>query len=383
MGSIYKRGSTFWIKYYRGGRPYRESTNSEKITEAKRLLALREGQVVEGRFPGLHVERVRIAELAEDYLRDYEINGRTSLKDAKRYKDKFTALFGAMRVVDLRSDHIDAYIDQRRKEGASHATINRELGGFRRMFNLGARQRPPKVQQVPVIPRLKKENVRTGFFEHDEFLSMRGALPDHQKVPLTVGYWTGMRRGEILGLRWDQVDLGRGLLRIAPGTTKNGDGRVIPLVADVLAVLTQWRRITVRDWPACQWVCHYKGERLTRLTRAWKQAAKRVGLSGRLFHDLRRTAVRNLVRSGVSERVAMTISGHKTRSVFDRYDIVSERDLQDAATRLAAHFSTLTVPVLHGTDEPSIVRDGHKMGTVQAYPIARPSQLADFSSVSR
>jgi hypothetical protein len=122
MGSIYRRTGTYWIKYYRGGRPYRESAHSDKITEAKRLLALRERQVVEGRFPGLRVERVRIEELAKDYLRDYEINGRASIKDARRYVRVFTEMLGALRVVELRSDPV--YIDQRRKAGAANATIN-------------------------------------------------------------------------------------------------------------------------------------------------------------------------------------------------------------------------------------------------------------------
>jgi integrase len=378
MGTIYRRGGTYWLKYYRSGRPYRESAHTDKITEAKRLLSLREGQVVEGRFPGLRAERIKIDELACDYVRDYEINSRTSIKDAKRYKKLFTDLFGSMRVVDFRSDHIDAFIDQRLKERAANATINRELGALRRMFRLGAKQRPPKVIQLPVIPRLKKEEVRTGFFEHDEFFSLRGALPDHQKVPLAIGYWTGMRRGEILSLRWEQLDLKRGFLRIDPGTTKNGDGRVVPLMGDLPRVLARWRDKTLASWPSCPWVCHYKGERLTRLTRAWEAACDRIGLKSRLFHDLRRTAVRNMVRAGIPERVAMQISGHKTRSVFDRYDIVSERDLYDAANRLNAHFRALpflparaTVGRKNGNGNAiGWAQNGHNLGTVKEIEFA-------------
>ena len=344
----------------------------------ERLLALREGQVIEGRFPGLRVERVRIAELAQDYLRDYNINGRTSVKDAKRYARIFTEAFGNLRVVELRSDHIAAYVDQRGRAGASNGTINRELSGLRRMFNLGTKQHPPKVLHVPVIPRLKKERVRTGFFEHDEFLALRGALPDHQKVPLTVGYWTGMRRGEILNLRWEQLDLERGLLRLDPGTTKSGEGRLIPLMGELPDVLERWRTITLSSWPSCPWICHYQGQRLTRLTRAWERAAERVGLKGKLFHDLRRTAVRNMVRAGISERVAMTISGHKTRAIFDRYDIVSERDLHEAATRLTAHFEILTRTRLHVTQKREIGRDGHKTGTIQAQSNASYSEVIHY-----
>ena len=395
MGSIYRRTvvdeesgkrveiGPFWIKYYRNGRPFRESAHSEKITDAKRLLALREGQVVEGRFPGLRVEKVRVDELARDYLRDYEINGRASVRDAKRYVQFFTQAFGTMRVVDVRSDHIAAYIDDRRRRGAASATINRELGGLRRMLNLGAKQDPPKVLHVPMIPRLKKEHIRTGFFEHEEFLALRGALPNHQKVPLSIGYWTGMRRGEILTLRWERVDLERGLLRLDPGTTKTGEGRVVPMVGDLPAVLTQWRLLTLKQWPACPWVCHYQGQRLTRLTRAWDRAARRVGLDGKLFHDLRRTAIRNMVRAGVSERVAMTISGHKTRSVFDRYDIVSERDLHEAAARVTAHFAALKSQALYGKQEGLLEGNGHNLGTVQAHSKDLRSEPLDFPSVSR
>ena len=212
---------------------------------------------------------------------------------------------------------------------------------------------------------------------------MRGVLPNHQKVPLTIGYWTGMRRGEILNLQWEQLDLERGLLRIDPGTTKTGEGRVVPVVPDLLAVLTQWRLRTLKGWPLCHWVCHYQGERLTRLTRAWDRAARRVGLNGKLFHDLRRTAIRNMVRAGVSERVAMTISGHKTRSVFDRYDIVSERDLHEAAARVTAHFAALKSSVPYDKKEGLLEGNGHNLGTVQAQLKNLLSEPLDFPSVSR
>ncbi len=100
MGSIYRRTvvdeesgkrieiGPFWIKYHRNGRPFRESAHSEKIGEARRLLQLREGHIVEGRFPGLRVEKVRLDELARDYLRDYEINGRASVREVVAIKHR-------------------------------------------------------------------------------------------------------------------------------------------------------------------------------------------------------------------------------------------------------------------------------------------------------
>ncbi|HWF61524.1 MAG TPA: site-specific integrase [Nitrospira sp.] len=192
---------------------------------------------------------------------------------------------------------------------------------------------------TPHIPHLQENNVRQGFFTDEEYQLLRAVLPDHVKIPLIIAYWTGMRAGEIVMLRWEQVDLERGLIRLEPGTTKNNQGRLIPLVKEVTEALWQWKQWTLNRYPSCSWVCHFRGERLQRVPEsAWQKACERVGLKGKLFHDLRRTAVRNMVRVGISERVAMTISGHKTRSVFDRYDIVNEKDLLEAAICLQQHY---------------------------------------------
>jgi len=149
-----------------------------------------------------------------------------------------------------------------------------------------------------------------------------------------------MRAGEILKLKWDQLDLERGLLRLEPGTTKNNQGRLIPLVKEVVEVLWQCKQQVLHHYPSCRWVCHYRGNRLLAVpTKSWRKACDRVGLKGKLFHDLRRTAVRNMVRAGISERVVMEISGHRTRSVFDRYNVVSGSDLLDARTKLETDHS--------------------------------------------
>jgi len=118
-------------------------------------------------------------------------------------------------------------------------------------------------------------------------------------------------------------------------TTKNNQGRLVPLVKEVIKSLWQWKQATLRLYPTCVWVCHCRGKRLRQVPRKrWKKACDLAGLKGKIFHDLRRTAIRNMVRAGISERVAMAISGHKTRSVFDRYDIVTESDISIARDRL-------------------------------------------------
>jgi len=364
MGSVFRRGRIWWVKYYRAGRPIRESSNSEMKTEALRLLRSREGQIVEGRFPGLRFQKVTYEELAVLYLRDYEINKKKSQVRAKQLAAHLGKFFNGMRAMEITTTHVMAYASLRQTAGAANGTINRELAALKRMFNLAVRQTPPLIGQVPYIPLLKEDNIRRGFFEHSEFLALRAALPDHLKPVITLGYWTGMREKEILSITWTQIYFDLDLIRLEPGTTKSGEGRWTPLMGDCKRVLEEWRTHTLEHWPNCLWACHYHGHPFQRFTHAWDRACERVGLEGKLFHDLRRTAIRNMVRAGIPERVAMQISGHKTRSVFDRYDIVSEGDLHEAAVRMATWWKRQT-PTSEGE---SIIRErppavyGHNFG---------------------
>lgn len=337
MGRVYKRGETWWIQYYGHGQLYRESTKSALKSVATSRLRMREGEVGQGRLPALKAERTTFDELAALYLQDYTINGRKTVKRAQELIDRLKESFGRFRAIGITTQHIRDYITRRKSEGVSNGTINRELAALKRMYRLASQHTPPLVATTPHIPHLQEHNVRQGFFTEEEYKLLRAVLPDYVKIPLIVGYWTGMRAGEILMLRWEQLDLERGFLRLEPGTTKNGQGRLIPLVKAVSEVLWQWKKQILDHYPSCRWVCHYRGKRLLAVpTKSWRKACERVGLKGKLFHDLRRTAIRNMVRAGIPERVAMAISGHRTRSVFDRYDIVSHDDLDGARARLEA-----------------------------------------------
>jgi len=242
MGTIYKRGKTYWIKYYQNGKPFFESSRSKLKMVARELLKQREGDISQGKIPGFYFERVTFEDLAEDFLRDYEINKKKSISKAKRSVNHLKKSFGDMKANRINTIEINAYIQKRLNEGAANSSINRELAALKRMMNIGARQTPPKVDRVPYIPMLKENNIRTGFFEHDEFLKFRDALPSYLKGFVTFAYKTGWRMSEITGLTWRQVDLDNGIVRLEgishhiPSLSANKKGLGNIIVAKPLVV---------------------------------------------------------------------------------------------------------------------------------------------------
>ena len=204
--------------------------------------------------------------------------------------------------------------------------------------------RAEKITRKPYIPKLEEDNACQGFFETWEFDTVLANLPEHLRPPITFAYYTGWHlQSEILPLAWVRVDLEAGTVRLARGSTKNKGGRVIALPQVLRDTLERQWREHLKHFPDCPLVFHRHGERIKDLRGAWKRACQEAGLQGRICHDFRRTAVRNLVRAGVPERVAMMITGHKTRDVFDRYNIVSAGDLEEAAKRIDERIATRTV----------------------------------------
>ncbi len=233
---------------------------------------------------------------------------------------------------DINSPKIEDYIESRLEEGAANATINRELSALKRMLNLGARQTPPKVDRVPFIPMLKENNIRKGFFEHAEFVALRDAISEYLKGFVTFAYKTGWRVSEIAGLTWNQVDRDNGIVRLEVGETKNDDARMVYLDGELQEVFNgQWE--TRKTLLPYVFLNEDGSNKIKSFRKTWIAACKDAKIENRLFHDFRRTAVRNMVRAGIPEGVAMKISDHKTLSVFEHYNIVNDADLQLAAQK--------------------------------------------------
>ena len=213
--------------------------------------------------------------------------------------------------------------------------INRSLQCLRRMLHIA--HEDGKIQVVPKIRLLKEPGSRKGFLERAKSEELLAALPSYLRPLIVFLYWCGVRKGEALSIEWGQVDLEARIITLHDFQTKNSEARVVPLPSAVEETLHSVELKTGKVFDG------------TNLRTEWERACAAVGLGtrtkvegedytwhryrGLIVHDLRRSAVRNLRLAGVAENVAMKISGHKTRNVFDGYNIVSTEDVA-AAMRL-------------------------------------------------
>jgi integrase len=282
------------------------------------------------------VTAVSLSKLIDAYLKDYEVREFRSENTARGRVAHLRRFFRDECLPhEITPQRIQNYQVARRKEGAAAATINRETSALSRMCRIGVEL--GWLTSVPTFPgRLRENPPRQGFFEHHEYVRVRKHLPAPYQDVLDFAYYSGWRKHEILDLTWSEIDREGGVIRLSPDRSKTQLGRVLPIskvLGEVLDRRQKKRRkgsslvfrrdhVTVRAW-----------------RRAWPDAFKAAKLPKRLLHDCRRTAARNLIRAGVPERIAMTLTGHTTRAVFDRYNIVNERELLTAGELLVSYLS--------------------------------------------
>ncbi len=363
-GSVFQRGSLFWIAYRdAAGHVVRESTRSPRRGDAERLLKSRNGSVTH-RLPVVrNAEQLTFNMAAQAVIDDCTINGKSSLAVVERRIEKhLIPVFGGQRLASITTADVLRFIVHRQAQGivahrgpragerigdVSNAEINRELQTLKRVFNLAIEQ--DRIAMKPKIKMLAESDPRSGFFEPEQIASVLTHLPADIQPVIRFAYLTGWRiASEVQTLQWRQVDFAAGEIRLEPGkSTKNRSGRTFAMTDELRSLLEVQHAEHVRLKKAgtivpqvfFRMVAQGRGGEksprlITSFTKAWKLACRQAGCPGRIPHDLRRTAVRNFVRLGISQTVAMKLTGHKTDSVFKRYDIVADQDLRDAATKI-------------------------------------------------
>jgi integrase len=356
-GGLILRGRIWWCQYYQDGRQIRVSAKTDVKAEALAFLRkLMDGRD-KGEVPVTDIKKLKYADLRQSLIDSYVALGNKSLKERANGTENIAGLAvldefcgfkqeanGDGKVVvtergvnatQLTTDFAARFVRERRRDGVGSAAINRSLACMRRMLTIAKRAK--KIHDVPYIEFLKEPPARKGFLTVEKFDELVALLPTHLRPLVTLLYYCGTRIGEALQIEWTQVNLNSRTIRLEPEQTKTDEARVLPLPPVLWDMLTRIKPKTGLAFDG------------TNLRKEWVKACAECGLgtltkvedrpydpiySGLTLHDLRRSAVRNLVNAGVPERVAMSISGHKTRSVFDRYHIVSTEDVIDAMQKV-------------------------------------------------
>lgn len=345
-GRVFKRGQAFWIAYYKktagrsvevrelGGKTEKEALR--KLKHRRKEMAAEDLGVYV--CAGPEADRLTIEDLLRSLEDQYRIEGK-ELKRSHSHMKHLRDFFGFHQAICVTASRIQRYITARQSCHAANGTINRELHIFQRAFSLAVEQKRLSEFHVPQCPSLAEENVREGFVEKADFdrvlLNLRN--PDVQDFARWA-FWTGMRRGEIAKLTWAAFDRESSTLILPGRSTKNKRSRKLVLEGMYREIIA--RRFSARRLDSPH-IFHRQGKPIGSFRKAWKTACTRAGVPGLLFHDLSRTAVRNLIRAGIDTAVAKKISGHRTDQVFQRYNITSDEDIQDAQVRLEQYLTTL------------------------------------------
>ncbi len=365
---LYRRpGSKFWwMSFYcpdENGRAVKmqRSTKETSKVKARKVRDATTGAIANGARPH-HAEKVLFADLERVLLANYRVKGNKSTDRALRALSHLREAFGGWKAVHITAKAIDTYLLDR-TETASLATVYYELSILKRAFHLAVRTK--ELPHVPTFPEMGTvDNVREGFFTDAEVALLQVELPNYLRGLAMFAYLTSWRRLEMLGLKWSHVDFDEGVLRLEGQRTKSGKPRTFPFKSfpQLRAVLESQREYSEmwedRTGRIVTHVFTNRGKPIKDHYAAWRSACKRAGLEGRILHDMRRSAVRNFDRAGIPRDIAKKLSGHKTDTMYTRYNIVDDQDLDDATAKLGRREAGEKIPPetnpgdITGTSEP-------------------------------
>jgi len=376
-GVIRLRGCRYWYAIFqRDGRQVRISTKTDVKAEALKTLRRLMGDSERGITPESELKKIKYSDLRAELLNHYNEQGKKSLQTLADGSETIWGLkplddfFEGLSFAQITPDAVREFTRKRKAEELSNDTINGSLRLLRRMLMLA--HEDGKIQVVPKIRLLPNSPARKGFLAPESFDKLIAKLPVNLKPLVTFLYHSGVRLGEARQIDWSQVQWSDhtddALVVLEDEQTKNGEPRIIPITdSELLRML--------RESPAKEGLVFDT----TNLRRSWCKACVAAGLgtltkiddklepvyTGLIIHDLRRSAVRNMMGAGVGETVAMKISGHKTNNVFKRYHIVSADDVFAASRMVSrAHQARLNSTELNtNTVEIAIIDDQNKQLT--------------------
>ncbi len=358
LGRIFERHGNLWIAYYHRGREIRESVAKllgkprwlVTDADAERALKNRLRQIIDPRFTGPKQERVTVDQVLYHYERELRTNGTDTRSIVPRLKALRRGL-GDYRVTELTPTRIKAWRDEQLAHGYAGkpyapGTVNATLAYLHAA--LVQAQEDDLIVFAPKVPRLKNaDNVRQGFFEAVEFWTVHAKLrQDVIRDVIHFLYRSGWRHEEVTGLRWEWVDRARG--RVVIPDTKNQEGAALPLVDDH-GQLNELGSIIEHRWQEREyrrvdgatglavWVFHRHGKPIRDFRWQWRKACEAAGVGGKIPHDFRRTAVRDMVDAGVDPHVAMAITHHKDPKMLQRYNIVDTKRMAAALRKADAY----------------------------------------------
>jgi integrase len=335
-----------------------ESSKRITKTEARELLNERLAEF--GTRPQFFGRDLSLTDVRDIAITKYETRGYKSVDKVKiafKRASDFFEQAGPVRAKDLTEEDFDLFVAQRKRDGASLATIRNELAVIRRGFVIAAKKGrfvPPNFPELPM-----PDNARQVFFEYATFAAIRAGLRPYQQPMVTWEFYTGWRISEVLELTHTQhIDWAAELAFLDPFATKGKDRRIfpwgkIPELREMMLAQREWiREVEVEREMVIPWLFpRPNGKKASRwvLRRTWKEACKTAGVPGARVHDFRRTACRNIVRAGNTLDDAMKLVGWKRRATAERYNITDIRDREEAAVRLAGFVE------LQKQEKPTIV----------------------------
>lgn len=329
-GSLYKRGNVYWMKYYVDGIAYAESTGCTVKDDAKARLREKNKEIRTSGWLPPEKARITVGELMKDLLQFFQLNGKSGRYAAVEacWRLHLQAFFENLRADKIGTQNFRDYCTQRLSQGATNATINRELQSVGAAFKMAFQHEPPKVQRIPKIEWLPEDNARRVFIDADDMQKLKTAAKARsiQSVcALEIMFTYGWRRGEVVNLKVRNVFLADKAIRL--DDTKNGDGREVPITATLeplLTALVVGRKAEESLLGFDEYQLHEEWQRIC------KAAGLKPGRDGIVLHDIRRSSARNKRRAGVDQSVIMELHGWRTDEMFRRYAIVDIADKRQA-----------------------------------------------------